>query len=212
MRCSIWGKHATGRNQQTWNSILVIADHRMCEVYRHILHEVGAHTAQPFWTEQTHDWVPFLKYLYILGINSARLLVREAVKSLTQLKYNNIADTDSAALHSCLMYAEHLNYHRRLIDNIRDELAEFPTQWRVAQQTPSWTDSIRKSCCTAENEIIKAHKEAVDLRKLLMEQHTLSQARKTVILTMLASIFIPMAFVTVSPTENYGTASILTIH
>jgi hypothetical protein len=36
-----------------------------------------------------------------------------------------------------------------------------------------------------------------------MEQHTLSQARTTVILTMLASTFIPLAFVTVSPTRKY---------
>jgi hypothetical protein len=87
MRCSMWGKHTTGggSNQQTWDAILAIADHRMFEVYRHILHEVGTHTAQPFWTEQSHHWVLFLEYLYILGINNARLLVREAVYSLRQL-------------------------------------------------------------------------------------------------------------------------------
>ncbi|KAL2869879.1 uncharacterized protein BJX67DRAFT_324374 [Aspergillus lucknowensis] len=166
MQCSIWGKHTAGPNQQTWDSVLVIADHKMCEVYRHILHEIGAHTAQPFWTEQSHDWVQSLEYLYVLGINSARLLVREAVESLKQLKYRNIADGDSGALHSCLVYAEHLSYHRRLIDSIRDELEDLPIQWRVTKHTPSWTDSIRDSCCTAEKEITKAHKEAVDLRKL----------------------------------------------
>ncbi|KAL2845627.1 hypothetical protein BJX68DRAFT_242059 [Aspergillus pseudodeflectus] len=198
MRCSIWGKHATvnGSDQQTWDSVLVLADHRMYEAYRHILHEIETHTAQPFWTQQTHHWVAFLEYLYILGINNARLLVRETVKGLRHLKYKNIADTDSASLHSCLMYAEHLNYQRKLMSKIREELEEFPTQWTVSHQIPPWIDSIRDSCRTAENEIAKVYKEAVDLRKLLMEQHSLSQARTTVILTILASTFIPLAFVT----------------
>jgi hypothetical protein len=65
------------------------------------------------------------------------------------------------------MYTEHLNYQRKLIESIRHELERFPTQWSVAQQAPTWADSIRVACRTAENEITTVHKEALNLRKLV---------------------------------------------
>ncbi|KAG5663551.1 hypothetical protein KAF25_001487, partial [Fusarium avenaceum] len=139
------------------------------------------------WTELTH-------YLYVIGINDARLVLRDALKAIHTIKYQNASNPTTGSAHICLMYMNHLEYHQRLLDRLEQEFETFPPVWRIVS-TPVWPDGLVKTCHYLQGDLVKALAETTQVRNMIIQQYSLSQSRKTGVLTILASIFVPMSFV-----------------
>jgi len=206
-KCAIWGAWDT--DQPKWNCILTISNQGMAETYVQILNEVLSSGVSSISSELLSHWLQSLHYLYILGFNNTRLIIRDAMKTLHELKYNHTAYPNTSAAHVCLMYVNHLEYHKKLVSRIRIELGAFPLEWRVGE-TPNWTEDLKGDCAVLETELSTVQKEAIEIRKMILEQYSLSQSQRTIVLTILAAIFIPMGFVAslfgMNTTEINGSA------
>ncbi len=64
------------------------------------------------------------------------------------------------------MYMNHLEYHKTLIGDLREDIEKFPSQWGLLQ-IPHWTKEVAELCQNLETEIGRAHKEACAIRVMV---------------------------------------------
>lgn len=62
-----------------------MSDRNMAETYVHILDEVISSGVSSISNGLLSHWLQSLHYLYILGLNNTRLIVRDAMKTLQEL-------------------------------------------------------------------------------------------------------------------------------
>ena len=88
-KCAVWGAWPNG-DQSKWNCILTISNRDMAETYVQILNEVISSGVS---SELLSHWLQSLHYLYILGLNNTRLIVRDAMKTLHELVRHILAQS-----------------------------------------------------------------------------------------------------------------------
>lgn len=85
---------------------------------------------------------------------------------LTDQKYQNASDPQTGAAHACLMYMYHLEYHKILVNNLVENINDFPSPWSVSQK-PGWSKGVTKMCRLLKADIDKVHNEARKIRAMV---------------------------------------------
>ncbi|KAF1983578.1 hypothetical protein K402DRAFT_423685 [Aulographum hederae CBS 113979] len=141
----------------------------------------------------TH-WSDFMKYIQAVGINDARLSLRDILKRIDRLRYENTARPSTSYANACQMVLNHLDYHHCLLQHLCNHLHTFPSSWKLST-TPAWVDATVAAARNLDSEIALTCEHIKTCRTIVLEQHILQQSQRTPVLTILASIFIPAGFV-----------------
>ncbi|KAF1815087.1 hypothetical protein P152DRAFT_456126 [Eremomyces bilateralis CBS 781.70] len=190
-RCATWGARSRGQSAQ-WTSIMTFGDTETVDSFTHNLHRLLTGSPSVSSTLGTH-WGHVLKYVFAMGINDARMTLRAALRSLDKLKYDNAAKPKIGSAHACLMYMNHMDFFQSSAERLRDGLVKMPSEWALGQT--EWMARVSDQLYAFEDEVVTVRHEAKRVRQMIIEQHSLFQSRQATILTVLASIFIPLSFV-----------------
>lgn len=68
--------------------------------------------------------------------------------------------------HVCLMFMNHLEHHKRLVEFIRTDMNKFPRTWNL-NQPPDWTQAIDNICLSLGSDLETTNDEASKVRKLV---------------------------------------------
>ncbi|KAJ3537815.1 hypothetical protein NM208_g6162 [Fusarium decemcellulare] len=190
-----WRRSSDGGVQPNhWSCLMAFSDHGATNTYSNqlcsLLSAEGTQTRQ----EMANHWISSCYYVYLLGLNDARLRVVQAAEAIDNLRYENAADPSIGASLVCLMFMNHLEHHKRLVEFIRVRLDKTPDAWEVVQK-PDWTQAIDEMCQSAIQDIEKVHEEASKVRSLVIEQYGISGSRSLGFLSILAAFFIPITAV-----------------
>ncbi|KAJ8127862.1 hypothetical protein O1611_g5774 [Lasiodiplodia mahajangana] len=159
---SVWGNWTSA--DQSWACIVASRDRLMTQAYQQRLKKEFTQGSIATRCKLVSHWVEGLHYLYHLGLNNYHLIVREGVRHLHKIKYEIAAKPNVGATYICLAYMNHLEYHRRLLVSIGENLEEFPNAWRVSQKPP-WAEKIDQSCQTLVADTKVAEDRARDIRQ-----------------------------------------------
>ncbi|KAE8444065.1 hypothetical protein EG329_000933 [Mollisiaceae sp. DMI_Dod_QoI] len=144
-------------------------------------------------------WMNLLRYVYRIGINDGRLILRKAAQDIERIRYSNSAKPSTGSVNVCLMYLNHFDYFKRMTKSLCEEVEIYPPQWRTPNPSklnpPDWVQEVGRHCETLVEELSMVTGEAKYVRTMILEQKSLLESRKTSLLTLLASIFVPMSFV-----------------
>ncbi|KAI0537738.1 hypothetical protein GGR58DRAFT_527051 [Xylaria digitata] len=188
---SIWGTWVT---TEKWTCICVGADLKMTDSYREKPSEISEKGSDAQRNALASHWAECIHHLYHLGLNNTRLIVREGLKQLDSLKYQNIAKPKVGAAHVCLMYMNHLQYHRRLLQVLQAHVMEAPRSWKLPKDLP-WKKGVRRICQGLVRDTRIVHSEASTTRELIIKQLELTQTGQLGFLTILATFFVPLSAV-----------------
>ena len=83
-KCAVWGAW-NNTDQPKWKCILTVSNQDLAETYVQILNEVISSGVYSILDELLSHWLQSLHYLYILGLNNTRLIVRDAMNTLHKL-------------------------------------------------------------------------------------------------------------------------------
>ncbi|KAF2431038.1 hypothetical protein EJ08DRAFT_196741 [Tothia fuscella] len=186
LRCAIWGSFNNG--QATWTSIVLVPNWSMAQALKCGVKLLATQENLIVY------WVDLMKYLYMIGLNDTRLSLRDAMKWFDETKYKNTAQPSASYANACQMAINHFEYHVRLVHALKERCQKLPAGWHM-QQSPPWVPSIVAACNDVENETLRAKQILRVARSMVFEQRTMQQSRNTVILTVLASIFLSASVV-----------------
>ncbi|KAE8447129.1 hypothetical protein EG329_011113 [Mollisiaceae sp. DMI_Dod_QoI] len=136
--------------------------------------------------------------VYARGITQARTYVRESVKKLESLKYENTAHPTIGYANAGQMVLNHLEYYKYLIDDLSTGVEDYPEGWGLTAANwsePLWKKKVEDACKLLSGEIDIAERKVQSTRQMVLQQHNILQSRRTTVLTILASIFVPASFV-----------------
>ncbi|KAI1268793.1 hypothetical protein F5Y18DRAFT_372484 [Xylariaceae sp. FL1019] len=143
--------------------------------------------------KQLTDWTECVHHLYHVGLDHAQKILCDGMRQMNNFKFQGFKAPRTGAAHIYLTYMNHLEFQNSLVNLLQKNLSVFPPQWNLSRTT--WVKEIRSNCKALAKNNRTLHKEAVKVRALVIEQHTLSQASSLGFLTTLASFFVPISAV-----------------
>ncbi|KAF4463199.1 family metal ion transporter [Fusarium albosuccineum] len=195
---AIWGDWRRdsegGVHSNDWSCLMAFSDHDAATTYSEQLASLLSAGETQKRQEMANHWSPGCYYVYLLGLNDAKLRAMQAAEVIDGLRYQSATDPSIGAALACLMLMNHLEHHKRLLEFIRVRLDKVPEAWEIVKK-PDWTRAIDKKCRSAIKGIDKVHKEANRVRSLVIEQYGISRSRSLGFLSILAAFFIPITAV-----------------
>ncbi|KAJ5381261.1 uncharacterized protein N7496_003689 [Penicillium cataractarum] len=191
-KVAVWGSWS--QNQTAWSCLIAFSNIETATVYSDKLSGVLSGSDAQMIDKLTKHWVRACYYICRLGLNDASLRLVDTSEAIDDLRYLHAAAPKPGGALACLLYMNHLEYQKRLVDFLSASLGKFPTDWEVTQK-PGWTKEMAKKCRLLSSNIDKVHKEASKQRNLVIEHYGLAQSRNLGFLTILASFFVPITAV-----------------
>lgn len=179
-QCGVWGSwHING---QSWRSLVISGDRQLAQTL-----DSGLDNLQKCHPDQIADlashWAHVLSFIYAIGINDARLSLREVTKSIDQLvshlvilstprtdiypkKYENTATPSSGYASRCQMALNHFDHNKRMMRSPRSGIETFPASWRISP-LPAWTRDATTLCDEYVEEIDQASESVGKCRRMV---------------------------------------------
>ncbi|KAI0167744.1 hypothetical protein BJ166DRAFT_240166 [Pestalotiopsis sp. NC0098] len=191
-KAAVWGKKK--ENDGSFSSVIAFSDGLVAESLSMKLHNLISTTTGSEIPNPAAHWIHSLEYLYRMFLNDAHLRLEEVARKIETLKYSNLSKPSVGGSLVCLMYMNHLQYHRQLILSLQAEMDDFPQAWGFNTRLP-WESRIRALCRPLLKNISEVYRKASSTRSLIIEQKSLLESSNLGYLTILATIFVPMTAV-----------------
>ncbi|KAK2762091.1 hypothetical protein FQN54_001098 [Arachnomyces sp. PD_36] len=156
-------------------------------------------------------WHNTIGGIVIPQIYMARERIRDAARTVENLKYKNTADPSKSGAERALLLRYYLQANLRLVETMKEEISYSPPAWGVLK-TPDWAIAAMGEYEILQQEAEQVRAMADEVRQMIIEQYSLHQSRFLRILSILATIYVPLNFMTVSttnrsihPTEEHDT-------